>query len=37
MWRDTGRVGCALTESEEYEILTCRYLTAGNVEGERVF
>jgi hypothetical protein len=37
MWRDTRRVGCALTASEEYEILTCRYLAAGNVEGERVF
>jgi hypothetical protein len=37
MWRHTGRVGCALAESEEYEILVCRYLTAGNVEGERVF
>jgi hypothetical protein len=37
MWRDTGRVGCALRESEDNEILVCRYLTAGNVEGERPF
>ena len=37
MWRDTGRVGCAVTESAQYEILVCRYLTAGNVEGERPF
>ncbi|WP_225421523.1 CAP domain-containing protein [Sphingomonas parva] len=37
MWRDTGRVGCALAEGAENEILVCRYLTAGNVEGERPF
>ncbi|WP_233221966.1 CAP domain-containing protein [Allosphingosinicella deserti] len=37
MWRDTGRVGCALTETADNEILVCRYLTAGNVEGERPF
>jgi hypothetical protein len=37
MWRDTNRVGCALTSSAENEILVCRYLTAGNVEGERPF
>ena len=37
MWRDTGRVGCALAESSENEILVCRYSTAGNVEGEKPF
>ncbi len=37
MWRDTRRVGCALTQGEAYEILTCRYLAAGNVEGEAPF
>jgi hypothetical protein len=37
MWRDTGKVGCALAESEDYEILVCRYAAAGNVEGERPF
>ena len=37
MWRDTGRVGCALATSADNEILVCRYLTAGNVEGERPF
>ena len=37
MWRDTGSVGCALSESPSNEILVCRYLTAGNVEGERPF
>lgn len=37
MWRETGKVGCALAESEDYEILVCRYAAAGNVEGERPF
>ncbi|QAY75959.1 CAP domain-containing protein [Sphingosinicella sp. BN140058] len=37
MWRDTDRVGCALAETDDNEILVCRYLTAGNVEGERPF
>ena len=37
MWRDTGTVGCALARGAADEILVCRYLTAGNVEGERVF
>ena len=37
MWRDTGRVGCALAAGEEDEVLVCRYSAAGNVEGERVF
>jgi hypothetical protein len=37
MWRETGEVGCALTEGAENEILVCRYSTAGNVEGERAF
>jgi hypothetical protein len=37
MWRDTNRVGCALVDTDANEILVCRYLTAGNVEGERPF
>jgi hypothetical protein len=37
MWRDTGSVGCALANGRAYEILVCRYSTAGNVEGERPF
>jgi hypothetical protein len=37
MWAETGRVGCALSDSEQYEILVCRYSQAGNVIGERVF
>ena len=37
MWRETGKVGCALAKGEENEILVCRYSSAGNVEGERPF
>jgi hypothetical protein len=37
MWRETGKVGCALAHGRENEILVCRYSTAGNVEGERTF
>jgi Cysteine-rich secretory protein family len=37
VWRDTGRVGCALAAGAEDEVLVCRYRQAGNVEGERPF
>ena len=37
MWRETGTVGCAVAEGDEYEILVCRYRQAGNIEGERPF
>lgn len=37
MWRDSDRVGCALAEGAEEEVLVCRYRTAGNVVGERPF
>ena len=37
MWRDTGRVGCAVANGGEDEVLVCRYAQAGNVEGERAF
>ena len=37
MWHETDRVGCAVAEGQEDEILVCRYLTAGNVEGEQPF
>ena len=37
MWRESDRVGCALAEGEEEEVLVCRYRTAGNVVGERPF
>jgi hypothetical protein len=36
-WRDTDRVGCALATGAQDEMLVCRYLSAGNVEGERPF
>jgi hypothetical protein len=37
MWDETDRVGCAVVDGEEDEVLVCRYLTAGNVEGEQPF
>jgi hypothetical protein len=37
MWRETDRVGCALADGSEEEVLVCRYRTAGNVVGERPF
>jgi general stress protein YciG len=37
MWRESDRVGCALAEGPEEEVLVCRYRTAGNVVGERPF
>jgi len=37
MWRESDRVGCALAEGAEEEVLVCRYRTAGNVVGERPF
>ena len=35
IWRDTTRVGCALSEGESEEILVCRYSSPGNVVGKR--
>lgn len=37
MWRDTRRVGCAVSQGDEYDILVCRYRQAGNVIGEQPF
>lgn len=37
MWRETGRVGCALARNGEWDFLVCRYATSGNVVGERVY
>lgn len=37
MWRETGRVGCALVKGGEDEVLVCRYAQAGNVMGEAPF
>lgn len=37
IWRRTARVGCALSHLGREEVLVCRYSSAGNVVGERVF
>lgn len=37
MWRDTARVGCALSSNAADDFLVCRYSAAGNVMGERPF
>lgn len=37
MWRDTGRVGCAVATGAEEDVLVCRYSDAGNYVGEKPF
>lgn len=37
MWRDTGRVGCAVATGAEEDVLVCRYSDAGNYIGETPF
>lgn len=37
VWRATLQVGCARAESQEEEILVCRYSEAGNYQGEEPF
>lgn len=37
MWRDTGRVGCAIATGAEEDVLVCRYSDAGNYIGETPF
>ena len=37
VWRNTTRVGCAVTRGDEDEFLVCRYSEGGNVIGERPF
>lgn len=37
VWRNTGRVGCAIAAGDEDEFLVCRYAEGGNVIGERPF
>lgn len=37
VWRETDRVGCAVTAGGEFEYLVCRYRTAGNVIGQAAF
>jgi len=35
IWKETARVGCAVSSTPKEDILVCRYSTAGNVIGER--
>lgn len=37
MWRDTGRVGCAMATGAEEDVLVCRYSDAGNYIGDTPF
>lgn len=37
VWRESGQVGCALARGRRLDVLVCRYLNAGNVEGERPY
>ncbi|MEP9400322.1 CAP domain-containing protein [Sphingomonas silueang] len=37
MWHSTRRMGCAESSNREDDYLVCRYVPAGNVEGERAF
>jgi uncharacterized protein YkwD len=37
VWRDTGRVGCAMATGQAEDVLGCRYSQPGNWRGERPF
>ncbi len=37
IWRKTTEVGCAQAESQQEDILVCRYNNAGNYVGERPY
>lgn len=37
IWRGTTEVGCAVSTGESFDFLVCRYSTAGNVIGEKVY
>ena len=37
VWRDSERVGCAISSGSREEILVCRYSRAGNVMGKAPF
>jgi hypothetical protein len=34
IWRNTGKVGCAIAAGSKEEFLVCRYSTAGNYRGD---
>ncbi len=36
VWRDTRKVGCALEQGLQFDVLVCRYWPAGNVVGAPV-
>ncbi|MDJ0644313.1 MAG: CAP domain-containing protein [Erythrobacter sp.] len=36
VWRDTRKVGCALEQGRQFDVLVCRYWPAGNVIGTRI-
>lgn len=37
VWRNTGKVGCAMAAGATEDVLVCRYSEAGNWRGERPF
>jgi hypothetical protein len=37
MWRNTAKIGCAVTQNSREEFLVCRYSRGGNVIGEEPF
>ena len=37
IWRDTQEVGCARATGRQEDVLVCRYSSAGNYIGEKVF
>ena len=37
VWRETSRVGCALSHGIKEDVLVCRYSNAGNVMGNRPY
>lgn len=37
VWRQSDRVGCAVAAGEDFDVLVCRYRSAGNVTGQRAF
>lgn len=37
VWRDTGKVGCAVASGAAEDVLVCRYSEPGNWRGERPF
>lgn len=36
VWRDTRKVGCALEQGRQFDVLVCRYWPAGNIAGKPI-